>query len=288
MIPGEPVKFCTQCGNAMSLNDQFCGKCGAVNAIPISQPAPLAKKKANMIGPAVLAVLVVIIILVAFNVPQQLLNDSSSGGNGLFAKNYTAGTGNWTESWKFNGDNYKIKFNLTTSDYQYYLNYPIVHKYRQQGDYEHGLDFITDNSSVIISIASSINILKGQAGLNDVQTANLALSFVQACYPYAFDNVTYGVQDYWAFPIETLHNGVGDCEDKSFLFATIMVDLGYDTALLFFEDHVAVGVAFDSLPGGTYYNVTGLHYFYSETTDYGWTIGEKPQDYGESHVIVVP
>ena len=252
------------------------------------QPVAPVKKKARLAGSVIFAILVVIIILVALGVPQQLLDDGSdSGGNDLFGKSYTAGSGNWIKSWKFEGDNYTIKFSLTSSDYEYYLNYQIVHQYRYLNDHAHGLDFITTNSSVIIDIAASINYLKAQAGLSDVQTANLALSFVQTCFPYVYDNVTYGVEDYWAFPLETLHNGQGDCEDKSFLYASIMVDLGYDTALLFFDDHVAVGIGAYSVPSGTYYDVGGVNYYYCETTSSGWTMGEIPQDYGESYVIVV-
>jgi hypothetical protein len=239
-----------------------------------------------MAGSVIFAILIVVIILVALDVPQQLL-DEGSNGHDLFAKSYTAGSGNWTKSWMFDGDNYTIKFNLTSSDYEYYLNYQIEHHYRYLYDYAHGLDFITGNSSVIIDIAASINYLKAQAGLNDVQTANLALSFVQTCYHYAYDNITYGVEDYWAFPLETLHYGQGDCEDTSFLYASIMIDLGYDTALLFFDDHVAVGIGAYSVPSGTYYNVGGVNYYYCETTSAGWTMGQIPLDRGESHVIVV-
>jgi len=270
----------------MGPNDQFCNRCGAISTIPGSQPAPPVKKKARLIGPVIFAVLMVIVILVALGVPQRM-QDEGSDGNGLLAKSYTAGSGNWTKSWKFDGDTYTIKFNLTSSDYEYYLNYQIVHHYRYENDYAHGLDFITGDSSVIIDIAASINYLKAQAGLNDVQTANLALSFVQTSFHYAYDNVTYGVEDYWAFPLETLHNGQGDCEDTSFLYTSIMVDLGYDTALLFFDDHVAVGIGADSVPSGTCYNVSGVKYYYCETTSLGWTMGEIPQDRGESHVIVV-
>jgi len=239
-------------------------------------------------GPIILAFLLVVAISIAMGIPQQLLSeDLLSDGNGLFSESFAAGSGSWVKSWTFEGDNFTLSFDLSDSEYEYYQSFQIERGFRFSYDYDHGLDFITASDPVVMDIAASLKNLSGQAGLNEIGMANLALSFVQSCFPYAYDNLTYGAQDYWAFPLETLHNGQGDCEDKSFLYASIMVDLGYHAALLYYEAHMAIGVGADYIPSGTYYEVGGVSYYYCETTSPGWTMGQIPQEYGESHVVVV-
>jgi hypothetical protein len=64
------------------------------------------------------------------------------------------------------------------------------------------------------------------------------------------------------FPVETLVDGTGDCDDKSLLLAGLLAREGYDAALLLFlkEHHMAVGVR----DGSAGYRNTG--YLYVETT----------------------
>jgi hypothetical protein len=294
-------RFCPRCGTGLEGDWLACPSCGRRvehqdvkadqperPAIPYGQPASLRRRR-SIAGPFFLAMLLAVVMLMALGIPQQLLGEGLfTDGSGFFSQSYTAGSGSWVESWTFEGDDYTLRFSLPDSDYEYYLDYEIERGMRFPRDYEHGLEFVTGDSSVIVEIAASMGNLSAQAGLDEVGTANLVLSFVQSCIPYALDTVTYGVQDYWAFPLETLHNGQGDCEDKSFLYASIMIDLDYHAALLFYEDHLATGIGAENVPSGTYYAVGGVNYYYCETTSPGWTLGEIPEEYSESHVIVVP
>lgn len=73
-----------------------------------------------------------------------------------------------------------------------------------------------------------------------------------------------------------------------------MKSMGYDSALILYvgeeyvgKGHAAAGVAFDSVPGGTYYNKNGKHYYFCETTAAGYEVGEKIEGYDTAYVYVV-
>ena len=289
MVDDASIKFCPNCGDPVSPTDAFCGRCGTNISVqaPPTLPYSPPRKRSRAAGPIVFIVVFIVLMLVMLNLPHSFLNEGgSSDTNGAANSSYSSGNGTRSITWKYDGDTYTLKFSIDQAKYLNYVNNPVARRMTSNNDYALGLQFITSNDSLILSIAAQLSSLKDQAGLDRSGEANLALSFVQTI-PYAFDNVTYGKEDYWAFPVETLYHYQGDCEDKSFLYTSIMEDLNYDCALLFFSDHVAVGVAFSSVPGGTYYAVNSVQYYYSETTSIGWTVGEKPEDYGDSHVIVV-
>jgi hypothetical protein len=113
---------------------------------------------------------------------------------------------------------------------------------------------------------------------------DFVLSFVQSL-EYSDDNLT-GYDEYPRYPVETLVAEGGDCEDTSILFASIVQQLGYGTALLRLDGakHMAAGVKISSKaildwPEDyplTYYSSGGAEYAYAETTGPGWRIGEKP------------
>jgi hypothetical protein len=114
------------------------------------------------------------------------------------------------------------------------------------------------------------------------------LFFVQQI-PYAYDNATESYTEgaipanaarfhkqvgYSKYPIETLVDGKGDCEDTSILAAALLDLMGYDAVLLSYSDHMAVGVQMtgygpfyaDYTP--KYYDFGGKRYYYVETTNY--------------------
>ena len=109
--------------------------------------------------------------------------------------------------------------------------------------------------------------------------------FVQQI-PYALDNSTdsyfnvvlpphlrSGVE-YPKYPTEMLVDGKGDCEDAAILMAGLLDALGYDTVLLEYSDHMALGIRMDGF--NPYYarytpkhfEYEGEHYYYVEGTNY--------------------
>jgi predicted transglutaminase-like cysteine proteinase len=67
-------------------------------------------------------------------------------------------------------------------------------------------------------------------GFLPMQEAENVVSFVRSIR-YESDSVLHGQEDYYSYPIETLADQAGDCEDHAFLAATILYFLGHDVAL---------------------------------------------------------
>ena len=57
------------------------------------------------------------------------------------------------------------------------------------------------------------------------------------------DYEVWGCEEYWAHTLETLHHGVGDCEDSAAVACSLLKTAGFDTALLALYGHVAAGVS---------------------------------------------
>lgn len=55
-----------------------------------------------------------------------------------------------------------------------------------------------------------------------------SFNFVSEKIIYMKDIVSYGRKEYWAFPKETIIRRIGDCEDKSFLLASLILATGVD------------------------------------------------------------
>lgn len=107
------------------------------------------------------------------------------------------------------------------------------------------------------------------------------LTFVQSCFPYSFDEDTTSINDWPRYPIETLYDGTGDCEDVAILCGAVLARLGFSSVLLGYPRHLAFGVqAADTLKGEYIHDpATGNKYYYGEATAKGWRLGEIPTGY---------
>ena len=93
--------------------------------------------------------------------------------------------------------------------------------------------------------------------------------------------------DYPKYPIETLVEENGDCEDTSYLLGSILETLGYKTILILYDDHMAVGVEINDFCGGcAYYKFNGTRYIYVETAA-NLGIGKLPSGYENKKVIII-
>ena len=92
------------------------------------------------------------------------------------------------------------------------------------------------------------------------------------------------------YPIETLVNGIGDCDLFVFIAASILEAGGVDTVLLYYKEklHMEIGVALDTAPVRAReetFSVTykGVSYYIGECTGgkwrTGWRLGETPTAY---------
>ena len=83
-------------------------------------------------------------------------------------------------------------------------------------------------------------------------------------------------EDSWRFPVETMCERTGDCEDTSILAAAVLRRLGHHVAIAVMPEHAALGV--EAPPGipGHFATVHGHRMYYCETTAAGFFVGELP------------
>ena len=183
-------------------------------------------------------------------------------------------------NWAYKGGDYQISYNFDPNRYSYFTKQP--HKVREYSDY---LNFVTPEEEAIIDIAIALDDISKKENFDNLSRVNFFLSFVQTL-KYAEDNVTAGVGEYPRYPIETLIEQTGDCEDTSALLISLMKAIGYDAAIILIPEawdgygHAAVGVNITEGTGVHYILNEGTeeqkNYYYAETTAVGWVLGEMP------------
>jgi len=127
-------------------------------------------------------------------------------------------------------------------------------------------DFFSDLADELESIGNANRYSRREV-------VELATRFVQSL-PYTVDTVSTGYSNYPRYPIETLVDETGDCEDSSLLLTAILDALGYRVGLLEFDSHLGVGVEVGGVSGN--FEIGGVEYSYIEPTDSGWEVGELP------------
>ncbi|MBN1860816.1 MAG: hypothetical protein JW840_05070 [Candidatus Thermoplasmatota archaeon] len=121
---------------------------------------------------------------------------------------------------------------------------------------------------------------------SETEKINFVASFVQSI-EYKNDDPENTSYEYPRYPLETLKEKRGDCEDKAILTAALLGILEYNVSLIRLPHHMAVGVHLnESLPGYSFYVD---QYYYLETTTLHMTLGRVPPEYeGISNVTVYP
>lgn len=177
---------------------------------------------------------------------------------------------------------HREQFDITVSDSDYSKSM-LTHGFRQSNKVSYGLwDYVTDDKYVQEVSEYLLGICEGR---NASQTANTALKFVQSAIKYESDIEIYGQSEFRAYPLETLRNRAGDCEDVSILSVSILTYMGYDCVFLDYPDHIAVGVALDS-PNGFHHEYNGKNYYYAEATSYSSKIGSMSDlDLGKCEIV---
>jgi len=118
---------------------------------------------------------------------------------------------------------------------------------------------------------------------SDVEKINYLASFVQHL---DYVQETGNTFDYPLYPIETIFDNGGDCEDLAILTANILHRAGYNIALLRLTDHMAVGVKLsqEAVQGYEFYVDD---YYFLETTSENSECGIIPTNYADSSSSVI-
>ncbi len=201
------------------------------------------------------------------------------------------GTSSNVYRWSFKGVPYTLSWDLDTDVYKDYISHD-AGRWPSSSRYTSFVNYGSENVKLVA------DKLKGlSAGMSEVDRADFVLKFVQLCTEYERDyryEHTTGTE-HWKYPVETLFEGKGDCEDTSILYCALMKAMGYDVALLIYNGaqykdngHAAASVALDYVKGGTYYEKDGLYYYYCETTSDKMAVGEIWDDYDRGKVLIIP
>lgn len=180
-----------------------------------------------------------------------------------------------TFEWSYKGYEWTWSLDIPKSLYEAYKNVPVSTRVKYQAD---GYGFLTTtNDYYLKQVAEKLEEAASEEGYEPYDQVSFVLAFVQSL-PYTSDSVTSGYDEYPRFPLETLVDDGGDCEDTSILFATLTLIMGYGAVYINPPEHYAVGVLGDNLQG-SYYTYNEKTYYYCETTGDGWEIGEIPQEF---------
>lgn len=143
--------------------------------------------------------------------------------------------------------------------------------------------YVTLSTPEIETLAGQLAQLGQTQQLNAYEQLCNTLAFVQQNIRYTDDLCleTGQLIEYPKYPLETLVEKKGDCEDQSILAAALLAAMGYEVALLILPIHVALGVAgFDNRAGSrVVHPANGARYLYTETTAPNWLPGEVPLEF---------
>ena len=191
-----------------------------------------------------------------------------------------------TFNWNSGGNPYTVTLNVYLSDFVDYRTDDIVrHQVTNDGNV-HDLKFVTYDDKYVKQIADYITSVS--SAMTTVQKAQIILDFTQTI-PYKSDEISMGSNEYWKYPLETLMDGNGDCEDTSILFCSIAKAMGLNCCMFVFnqhgpyEGHMSSGIWIDDSIGKT---PMIQSYYYCENTDndHTFNVGDIPAGYGYSWV----
>ncbi len=185
---------------------------------------------------------------------------------------------NYTWRYPYNGRTFGINVDISYYDYNYFVSKP-----RTYNNYAVYAQDVADETA-LYTISEALRGMAIENGFtSDYDIAGFIAAFVQAL-EYQDDMLYKGYREYPKYPFETLFEQGGDCEDTSVLLAKMLKQLGFGAVLLVSESHMAVGVQ-TSGRGNLSYG--GVEYYYVETTESGWRLGEVPGDMvGENMEVV--
>lgn len=175
-------------------------------------------------------------------------------------------------TWLYGKNTWSYKMKIPRASYAYYKTVD-----RQKiTSYSY---YVTDNSDdeYLAALGDKFKEAAKQEVHSDFEMVKNIVLFVQNLN-YVDDKVGTGYDEYPKFPLETLADEGGDCEDSAILLASLLRELGFGTVLIQFPDHMGVGVRGEESLQGSYFETEGIRYYYIETTSPGWEIGELPEE----------
>lgn len=186
-----------------------------------------------------------------------------------------------------------ISFSVPYAKYDAY--HKLNHPYWGAQNLSSAMTYISSNETIINQIVQAVR----SQTQSDEELANALLDFVHDKGHSL--SIRYYPTTELKYPLETLVEMGGDCDTHSFLYGTLMKAAGFRTLILFSNEtiegqyHVATAVHLESPPQNSLthnrdYNVTysGETYYYAETTNTPFRIGDIPPKYDNVTFNIVP
>jgi len=183
-----------------------------------------------------------------------------------------------TYVWEYAGRTWSLSYAFPSSVYDAQRSSPRNLVYSAYGSY------VSDprDDEILRDFLGQVERLA--AGLNIWDRLNLILALVQSL-PYAEESCEYP-----RYPLETLIDQRGDCEDAAILAVALVREMGFSAVLLAFLEERHVGVGIRVLPPCyadlQAYEWGGDLYYYLEATSPGWEIGQLPSAFQSQPVVV--
>ncbi len=261
------MRYCPRCGSELREGDAFCNKCGLDlsqvqrpehNPEPVQepipepepQPIPAPQRRQSSIS-WVTVILVTAILLGASIGGVYILTRDMPSYDDEISVTYT---------WKADGKGYSYTFTFPSEDYRLMEKSSIarsgtvssdLYKVTKDGDTRtvYGVkDYIVvdDNIKRLVEDLRSQYDTMYKHQLIKPEFPQFLAWFVQNAIDYEEDDVN-GSSEYWKYPLETLRDGKGDCEDGSILLAAMLDAAGYDAGVFLLPDHAMAAISSDDM-----------------------------------------
>jgi len=137
--------------------------------------------------------------------------------------------------WTYEGIENRMEITMTSEAVDECLAYDVNDRMNKQKTSDMTA-FITNDSTISNLNSKLRSTFSKNYEYTDSKYADYVLSFISSCFKNEYDSFLYGVQDYWAYPSETVFKGCGDDEDRAILFSSLMKAAGFKTGLLVLPD----------------------------------------------------
>ena len=179
--------------------------------------------------------------------------------------------------WIYGGYRFTIDIPLNRNTYKYYKKLSKKNSYASFAQENREYPYFSQ-------LVKRLKVDADELGYKGRELAEYLTAFVQQNIRYIKDPYNNGF-DYPKFPIETLVERKGDCEDTAILLVSLLKLFGFDALLIELPKHMAVGIACSNCK--TYYKFESKRYVYIETTNPNWDIGKLPSDYEKTSAKLI-
>ncbi|MCR4848722.1 MAG: hypothetical protein K5920_07750 [Bacteroidales bacterium] len=186
-----------------------------------------------------------------------------------------------THQWTYDEREWECSLTVPIDLYEYYQR-----RTHQGDDFAHYVLSEFDRD-YIRNLVQSFRLGGEKQGYSETNHVYNVICFVQSLR-YEYDIQSKHEEDYVRYPLETLVDGEGDCEDMVVLAASILYEMGYGVLLVNLPDHLALAVRCSEDFLGTYYEYGGSRYYYLEMTSVGWDLGQIPERYKGVAATLIP